>query len=85
MLLKDKMLETYPSVNYFCKINNISTSTIHKYISGKRSVNELSAPILSKIYTALDCIPEDIGFTRIYWYVIPKNRKDKIKLFVYKL
>ena len=85
MLLKKKILEKYQSIRYFCKINDISETTLYHYLRGKRPINNMRAATLSQICTALECDPEDIGFTKSYWYVIPTNEKDKTRVFQYKL
>lgn len=67
MLLKEKILEQYPSIANFCFINDISKSTICSYLYEKTEINSMSAKTLSRVCTALNCEPEDIGFTGVYW------------------
>ena len=39
---------------------------------------------LTKLCNALDCNPEDVGFTNDYWYSVTKNRKDRVYTFQIK-
>lgn len=83
MTLKERILEKYKSITYFCFISDVSRSTIKRYIYGKASINVMSAETLSKVCTALDCDPEDIGFTGTYWreYTYPPRTRK----YVYEL
>lgn len=81
-MLKEKILEDYPSINQFCLIHEISYDTIKPYTSGKKSINVMSAKVLSRICTALQCCPEDIGVTKDYDIT---QLKDGNILIVYRL
>lgn len=79
MLLKEKILEQYPSITNFCLINNISKSTISTYLYDNTRINSISEKTLSRICTALNCNPEDIGYTGKYWKII--TCKPGIKVY----
>lgn len=81
-MLKEKILKNYPSINQFCLIHEISYDTIKPYTSGKKSINVISAKVLSRLCTALQCCPEDIGFTKD---CDKKQLEDRSILIVYRL
>lgn len=70
ILLKNKILEKYQSVRYFCFLNNIHPNTLYYYCVGKRNINSMKLDSLNKVCNGLDCNPTDIGFTKDYWYVL---------------
>ncbi len=83
MKLKEKILKKYRSVREFCIINDISPGTINKYIYGK-DINNIKETTLTKLCNALDCHPEDIGFTNDYWCSVAQNRKNRVYTFQIK-
>ena len=75
MLLKEKILESYPSIHYFCAFHDIKYNTLRKYISGARSIDNMSKYVLQQVCFALKCRPEDIGYTKKYWWIPPEIKK----------
>lgn len=74
-ILKEKILEKYPNILYFCNAHNISYCTVRIYTSGKKSINVMSKYTLQKICYSLKCNPEDIGYTKKYWWTPPNVNK----------
>lgn len=77
-ILKTKILEKYKSLRYFCFINDIPLSTVNLYCYGKTSINSMTNKTLSKICDGLECEPEDIGYTKEYWYTVCSDGKLRI-------
>ena len=83
MKLKEKILSQYSSISHFCFLNDISKSTVTNYINGRYEINSMTEKTLSRICTALNCFPEEIDFTKNYWWEVSRN--PKIKSFKYSI
>lgn len=74
-LLRNKILEKYQSVRYFCFLNNIHPGTLYHYCTGEMNINSMKLNFLNNVCNGLDCEPSDIGYTKEYWYTICPDGK----------